>query len=302
MKVLQVTNARSPFFQNQLSALDAVGVDYDVSAPRTGTDGDRTPADYLRYYPDMLRTLRDEYDLVHVNYGLMGPFGLAQPTRPLVLSLWGSDVMGSSPFVTRLSGSAAARADAVVAPSRALAAQLSMVPDIVPFGIDTDRFRPIPRADARDRVGWARDETIALFPYDSARSVKNYPLAESVVESVDADVSLKTISGVPYEDMPYYLNASDLVLVTSNREAGPMVVKEATACNVPVVSTNVGFVPEILTDVTQSHVGTTERDLVEGVEAVLDSDRRANGPTPPDVLSIESMGERLLTIYERITR
>lgn len=300
MKVLQVTNARGSFFENQLGALDAVDVAYDVSTPRTGADGDRTAIDYLRFLPDLVRRSGTGYDLVHVNYGLLGPFAVAQRTRPIVLTLWGSDVMGDYPLVNGASRYAIGKADAVVAPSRALAAQLDIVPDIVPFGIDTDLFRPIPRETARERIGWPTDEAIALFPYDPAREVKDFPRAERVVEAAESDVTLRTISGVPYEEMPDYLNAADLVLVTSEREAGPMVLKEAAACNVPTVSTDVGFARELVADVDNAAVATTTEGLAAAVDDVLATDRRSNGRDSADVISIESMGMRLRAVYERV--
>lgn len=301
MKVLQVTNARGPFFENQLSALDTARVDYDVAKPSSGTDGDRTVTDYLRFYPEVLARGTSDYDIVHVNYGLLGPFGLAQPTRPVVLTLWGSDVMGTSEVVTGISKQSVEHVDAVVAPSEALRSELDVDAELVPFGIDTDRFRPISRGKAREEIGWSKSDTIALFPYAPDREVKNHPRAEAVIEATDSDVTLETISGVPYEQMPYYLNASDLVLVTSDRESGPMVVKEAAACNVPVVSTDVGFAAEVLEDVENSYVGSTVAELAAGVDAVLVEKHRSNGREVIDVLSIEAMGERLRDVYEQVT-
>lgn len=300
MRVLQVTNARSSFFENQLRALDSVGVDYDVASPATGVDGDRTALDYLRFYPDLLGTALAGYDVIHANYGLVGPLALAQPQRPLVLSLWGSDVMGDHSLVTGLSRLTAARADAVIAPSRTLATTLDDPPYIVPFGIDTEQFRPVPRARAREAVGWPQDETIALFPYEPDRAVKRYDLAESVVAAADVDVTLRTLHGVPYEEMPLYLNASDVVLVTSEREAGPMIVKEAAACDVPVVATDVGFTREVLADRPRSTVATTESALAGGLERAL-AMTEENEPAPA-VDSIESMGNNLRAIYERVSR
>lgn len=302
MKVLQVTNAESPFFQTQLDALTSAGVEYTVTAPATGSDGDRAPMDYVRWMPAVRRQGGNGFDVVHANYGLTGPVALAQSTRPFVLSLWGSDVMGESRVVDRVSRFAADRADAVIAPSRALQSALDTDSTLVPFGVDMDRFRPMDRAAAREELGWPQDEDVALFPYDPAREVKNYPLAADVVDRVTDDVTLRTVSGVDYERMPTYFNASDLVLVTSEREAGPMVVKEAAACNVPVVSTDVGFVRNALDDVENAYVDETTTELAAGVERVLATDdRRSSGRDSADVISIEEMGARLRAVYDDVT-
>jgi len=88
------------------------------------------------------------------------------------------------------------------------------------------------------------------------------------------------------------------VLVTSRRESGPMVVKEAAMCNVPVVATDVGFVAESLDGVEHSHVCDSEDELVEGLATVLAADERSDGREQLEATSLEQMGERLVSVYE----
>ncbi|MFC7045291.1 glycosyltransferase [Halobacteriaceae archaeon GCM10025711] len=300
MKVLQLVTTPSSFFTKQVAALDERGVESTVvTVPGSGHAG-RSPGDYLQFYREVLGAAVDDYDVVHANYGLTGLFALAQPRRPVVLTLWGSEVMGHAGWLDTASRRAARHADAVIAPSETLASALDVDHTVVPFGVDTELFRPIPRADARAELGWDDDETVVLFPYSPDRQVKNHPLAERVVDAVPHDARLQTISQVPYEQMPYYMNASDAVLVTSRRESGPMVVKEAAACNVPVVTTDVGFTREVLGDVTNSHVAASERDLVDGLATVLDGDGRSDGRTVVDATTLDQMGDRIRGVYDRV--
>lgn len=299
MDALQLTNSQSPFFEAQLDGLARAGVDCTVATVE-GTPKERSPLDYVRFYPAVLSYAANDFDVVHANYGLLGPVALAQPRRPVVLTLWGSDVMGEHALVTRASRFAARYADAVVAPSNALARALPVDSTVIPFGVDTHLFRPIPRDEARREVGWDSDARVVLFPYDPERPEKNYSLAEAVVARAREDVQLRTITGVPYERMPYYLNACDALLVTSRREAGPMTVKEAAACNVPVVSTDVGFVSEVLDGVEHSYVGTNADDLAAALDEVFSAGERSNGRDVVDVLSIEEMGTALRRLYESV--
>ncbi|AQL44655.1 glycosyl transferase family 1 (plasmid) [Halorientalis sp. IM1011] len=301
MKVLQLVNTPRSFFEKQVAAVEAHGVSCTtLTVPgEHSTTESRSAVDYLRYYPDVLDHALDDYDVIHAHYGLLGPFAIAQPSCPVVLHLWGSDLMATDSFVPRLSRLSARLSDAVVLPSETMSDHLDTDHEVIPWGVDTEQFRPIDRERARDRLGWDTDGPVVLFPYPPGREVKNYPLAERVADAVDGDVDLRTMHGVPYEDVPFYMNASDAVLVTSDRESGPMVVKEAAACNVPVVSTDVGFVRETLTDVSNSRVCETESELVAGLESVLDAGQRSDGRAAVD--GLDRMGAEIERVYRRVT-
>lgn len=301
MRVLQLITSSRSFYRNQVEALERRDVDcttlavpgtYDPDAPRDITD-------YLRYAPKVLGHSLDGYDVIHANYGLTLPFALAQPTRPVVCTLWGTDLMSDRSWLTALSQFGARCADEVVVPSSEMADELSRSSTVVPFGIDTDMFRPIPQSEARERVGWDPGANCVLFPYESGRPEKDYPRARRIIDALDVDANLKQVSGVDYELMPYYMNASDALLVTSKRESGPMVVKEAAACNVPVVSTNVGFVDRTLADVDRSYVCDSDAELARSLRTVLERGERSNGRDVLDGLDVDAMGERLVEVYRR---
>lgn len=298
LDVLQLVTTPRSFFQQQVRVLEARGVRCTVvEVPQPS--GSRGLSEYARFYGRVLReTIRPwSYDLVHVNYGLLGPVGLAQPIRPVVLTLWGSEVMGSSSRLDWISRFAARHSDAVIAPSKALSRELDCPHTLIPFGIDTELFRPMDRETAREYLGWDTDARIVLFPYDPGRAVKNYPLAERIVAKTGIDAELRTVSGLDYAEMPYVMNASDALLVTSDRESGPMVVREAIACNLPIVSTDVGFVRETIEDVRYCYIGSSEADLVHGLELALETVERSNGCHHSKQLGLDLMAQRLLTVY-----
>jgi len=301
MKVLQLTTTSRSFFENQVTALERQGVDCTtLSVPgEFGLDAQRSVGDYARFLPEVVGHSLDGYDVVHANWGLLAPFALAQPTRPVILTLWGSDVMSDRRWLTAISRFGARRADAVVLPSRAMGPVVGTDRVVVPFGIDTDLFRPIPRDEARERVGWDRDGSYVLFPYKRDQPEKNFERARRIADRVGVDAELRQVSGVDYAEMPLYLNASDALLVTSHRESGPMVVKEAAACNVPVVSTDVGFARRTLADVDNSFVADSDVGLTDSLADVLTSDGRSNGRDVLDGLGLDVMGERLLDVYDR---
>ena len=299
MDVLQLVTTEAPFFEKQVEVLEERGVTCTTLSIPKGDNPKRSIASYGAFYRQVLGSVRDDFDLVHANYGLVGPFALAQPRRPVVLTLWGSEVMGAAQWLDAVSGWAARRADAVVVPTQSVAENVDCAHHLVPFGVDTELFRPIPRAEARQRLGWDADETVVLFPYPPSRTIKNYPLAERVVSQLPTDATLKTMSNVPYEEVPLHMNASDAVLVTSSRESGPMVVKEAAACDVPVVATDVGFTNRVLDDVEDSFVCETEAELVDALGEALRAGR-SDGREHVESAGLDRMGEGLLDVYRSV--
>lgn len=299
ISVLQIATSGRSFFTQQVEALEARGVSCTTVLVPRPDEGSRGPREYARFYARTVREAVDGHDIVHANYGLVGPAALAQPIRPVVLTLWGSELMGDRGWLDRCSRFAARHSDAVIVPSEQLAAELDTPHELVPFGVDTDLFRPIDREQAREHVGWDPDRRHVLFPYDPSREVKDYPRAERVVGRLPDDVVLQTVSGVAYEEMPYYMNASDALLVTSKRESGPMVVREAAACNVPVVSTDVGFASDVLDGVTNSRVVDDDACLVEALGDVLRDGGRSDGRTTVEALGVERMADDIVEIYRR---
>ncbi len=299
MKLLYLVTRPRPFFENQVTVLRDRGhtiTVLEVPGREKQTDA-RNISDYLRYYPTVLSESITEYDLIHANYGNTLPFALCQPVRPVVVTFWGSDLMGSLGSVFRR---VAPWADEVILPSPVMLEAYDGDCTVVPFGVDTELFRPINKQKARAEVGWSQDATIALFPYAKSRAVKNYSLAKNIVETISHDVEIKTIHDVDYTRVPYYMNASDLVLLTSKRESGPMVVKEAALCNVPVVSTDVGFVKDVLSEVTNSFVCDSERELRTRVEQVLETGDKTDGRSQiKNTVNLDVMGDQLCQIYER---
>ena len=312
MRVLSLTTtAWRSFYESQEKALEEAGVEYttlEVPGDHRAFDEDvrkRSVIDYLRYYPQVVRNSFRDYDLVHANYGLTAPYAVGQFRLPVVCTLWGGEFIGNRferpiRFFSNLS-------DELIVPSNAMADRVEREAHVIPFPVDTDLFRPILREKAREAVGWDPDETIVLFPYAKSRYEKNYPLARRTVEAINergsvGDVSLRAVANRPYEEVPWFVNAADAVLITSRWESGPMVVKEALACTVPVVSTDVGFSREVLSGVNNAAVCGSDAELVDALARVLERDEPADGRDRIAGYGTAEMGDRIRAVYERCLR
>jgi glycosyltransferase involved in cell wall biosynthesis len=307
-----VTTPRSRFFRQQVASLGERGVEETTLAVpghhEYGSENDgRDALDYVRFLPAVLRYASREFDLVHANYGLTAPHAVLQSTAPglgglpVVVSLWGSDLAGRYGTVSRL---ACRFADEVVVMSPAMAADLDQQCHVVPHGVDLDLFAPEPAAAARDRLGWRADASHVLFPYPEGRAVKDYPRARHVVDlaqrRTDDDIVLHSVQGVAHEDMPTYYNAADALVLTSRREGSPNAVKEALACELPVVATDVGDVRERLADVSACRVADDDRELADGLLDAVAVDGAPDAREAAREVSTDRCTDRLLDVYRAV--
>ena len=306
MHVLILTaNADAPFMNQQIDELERRGVTFTV-LPIAGDASDvtsRSPMDYLRMVPKVVSESGNGYDLIHAHYGLTTPVALSQLRTPVVMSLWGSDVHGPAKPVSK---ACAPLCDEVIVMSEEMREELGYDCRVIPDGIDLEKFAPSSQRQARERVGWddAGDAYQVLFPYRPGRTVKNFPRAERVVAAaerlLDRPIDLRVVHQVDHDAVPDYMNAADALLLTSRSEGSPNSVKEAMACNTPVVATDVGDVRERLAGVDPSHVGTTDAELVDGLVDVLQRGERSNGREAAREVSIERTADRILEVYGRV--
>ena len=308
MRVLNlVTNNDSRFYEQQVSQLAARGVEQttlEVPGRRTYANGEtseRSLASYARLYPRVLGASFGDYDLVHANYGLTAPHAVLQPNLPVVVSLWGSDLMGEYGWLSKL---CARFADETIVMSPEMAEVLGDHARVIPHGVDLEQFHPKPRETAREQLGWRTDARHVLFPYPPERGVKDHPRAERVAtaadERLDVAVVFHSVTGVPHEQMPTYMNAADSLLVTSRREGSPNAVKEALACNLPIVSTDVGDVADRLDGVTRLRVCSCDDWLHTALVNVLRAGERSNGREVAREVSVDRMSQQLLDVYREV--
>lgn len=303
-----VTNEESKFYEQQIEGLRTRGHTVDVVAvpgPRItgGVDtGRRSKRVYVQHYLRSIAAARRSYDVVHANYGLTAPPAIAQPFHPVVLTLWGSDVMGEYGWLTKI---CSRFADAVVVMSDEMGQRLDCDYQVIPHGIDLELFQPVPKQWARAHLGWDQSVHQALFPYGPSRDVKDYPRAERIVEmardGVDGEIELQTVTGEPHGRMPIYMSAADCMLLTSKREGLPNSVKEAMACDLPVVSVDVGAVSTLLDADGHSTVGTDDEFLADALAETLRADERSNGSDLIVDLSLERQLDRLESVYRSVT-
>lgn len=308
MKVLNLVTNERPFFKSQVKILEKKGVKQTtISVPnefKPSEGKNRSVIDYIRFYPRVVLESFNSYDLVHANNGLTAPHAIMQPKLPVVISFWGMDVVSNKYKKAAVSQAVAKRADEVIVMSDEMADHFNRPVHVIPHGVDMHIFQPIDHQVALDLVGWAKSSKHILFPYSPEREEKNFDLALKVFQKIknetDINIELHQIHGVPHDEIPYYMNAADLLLLTSRYEGSPNTVKEAMACNLPIVATDVGDVSNQLYRVSNSYVCDDKLELFERSVQILNSGNRSNGRDKIKNMSLDKMGDQILKIYKRV--
>lgn len=328
MRVLALTNfyptPRHPtsgtFVEQQVVGLRRSGLDVEVMLVDRYERG-------MRSYFTMGAELRSRIkqfrpDVVHAMYGgvLAEQMTRIVEDRPTVVSFCGSDLLGEllSGPIRRMASEcgifaslvAARRADGVIVKSRNLeealpATVIRSKVRIIPNGIDLKRFKPINQADCRNQLGWDPNRFHVLFPANVGGDPrKRFYLAQATVDKANRsglNAEIHQLRGVPHEEVPIWLNASDVVLLTSLHEGSPNIIKEALACDLPIVSVDVGDVRERIDGIEGCHIALPDPDdLRVKLGLVAARKERIVGRERMQSLSLEQTALHLESFYHEV--
>jgi teichuronic acid biosynthesis glycosyltransferase TuaC len=300
------------FIARQADFLRREGVQVDIFP----FQGARRPANYVAAWREVQRRLKHgHYDLVHAQFGQSGITAL--PKRvPLVVTFRGDDLEGiigengryiAAGWLLRLiSRAVARRADAAIVVSEHMKRHLpaSVGAHVLPSGIDLDLFRPEPQQHARSRLGLPADRRLVLFVGNPDLARKRYGLAQQAVEIVNRSIPTQLLAGweKSHQEIAALMNACDALVCTSMQEGSPNAVKEALACNLPVVAVRVGDVPLRLKGVVGCELCPDDRaeTIAAGLERVLRRGTRSESRATVQNLDESALTARLIDIYRSV--
>jgi len=303
------------FIKSQVDSLIAAGLEVELLLPKPGPSPMRYLAAIVQVF---LKTLTGGFDIVHAHYGLWCLTARTQWTTPVVASFMGDDLLGTvtagggyskkGAVVAGISRYLCRRVDAVIVKTEAMKEAASRVDNIVviPNGVDFELFRPIPRTEARTALGWDQDRYYILFGNDPRIPVKNYPLAQAAIERLHAkgiSAELVVAHGLPQTKVVLYINASNALILSSIAEGSPNIVKETMACNVPVVSTNVGDVSQVIGHTKGCSVCPHDSDaLATALEEALRRTEPTTGRAGILHLDRSLVAKQVIAVYDQVTR
>lgn len=323
MKVLFVVSGNNqyydvaPFIRSQGDSLAQEGVDVSYF-PIIG----KGMFNYLKNVIPLRRhLLANPVDVIHAHYSLCGWVAvLAAVNIPVVMSFMGDDIFGShvglkkmklkSRLLTFLSKAIQPFVNAIIckAPHMVDAIARKSVTHLIPNGVRLEQFKLYDKG-LRKELGLEKDKKYVLFLGDPSDHNKNVALVEAALEILNLpDVELLIRYKVSHDAVVKYLNAADVFTLCSFSEGSPNVVKEAMACNCPMVVTNAGDAAWVVGDTPGCHVSPSyePEDFAQKLRLSLqysEKSGRTQGRERLLALGLDasSIARKVIDIYEQVS-
>jgi len=320
MQILYVVNtfpdhrnpAAEPFVKAQIDSVRKAGAItkvFNVSGPENRLN-------YLKaIYKIHNIVQKDCFDIVHGHFVYSGWIAALQGKVPAVVSFMGSDLIGRrnksgeinfhGKIDIYLSQKLSSFIDGVVVKSEEMADLISRTKRtiVLPNGVDFEMFRPMPKNVCKKELGFEGDALIVLHIGEKNCSNKGYNIASEAVRSLSEKIKITLVNlhGVAHERMPLFMNASDVLVLPSLYEGSPNVVKEALACNLPVVATDVGDIRKVIGQIPGCLIAErTPEAFSKAIEECVGFNRSFTGRQAIEHLRSDRIALRLLEFYEDI--
>jgi glycosyltransferase involved in cell wall biosynthesis len=308
MKILVFTNmypipempSFGTFVQTQVESLRKEGVEVDVLF----VNGRKNTLNYLWAFPRFwARILTHRYDLIHSHYFHTNMIARLQFLYPVVFTNHSGETVSKRDRIpSRIVSSLADRVIAVSQDTKEVGHLTNAV--VIPCGIKFDLFKPVPQKQAREELGLPLDKKLVLWAGEYFRPEKRFDIVQEAVALLKEkrpETELVLVSGKPLSAVPAYMNACDVLLLVSDVEGSPMVIKEAMACNLPIVSVPVGDVPEVIGDTEGCYLCSQDpQDVAQKLELALQWGKRTNGREKIGHMEIGAISRRIISVYEEL--
>lgn len=267
-----------------------------------------------------LKDASKNFDIIHSQYGSMCSYiGSFIKNKPKIISLHGSDFnvnagnIEINNFHTRLARFLSLRAmihyDHVISVSKRMQNEIEKIfpfkkVSSIPYPIIMEDFYPINKDLAREKLNIGLDKTLIMFNIANINaSVKRFSLAKeaiSLVKKKISNVKLHIVNNVSYEDVPLHVNACNLILLTSKSEGWPNAIKEALACNIPFVSTDVSDLSYIAEREKCCKISEpTASELSKNIINVINYNKKIDLRKYVQDMDIENTCNRIKDLYKK---
>lgn len=322
MKVLIITAiyptpenpAFGSFVRTQAESLKGAGVHVELLVMRGRIRKLLYPQAIFQLY----RRLRQgSFDLVHAHFGYVGLVARTQWKVPVVVTYHGDDLLGTfnehgkkelwSLLAAAACKKLAQHVDAAIVQSSEMAGCLKKsTVFVIPHEVDFEVFKPTERNEARAALGLRRDKKYLLFAANPEIPVKRFPLAKAAADILareDASTELLIVHKETQDRLALYMNACDVLVFSSYQEGSPNIIKQAMACNLPIVATDVGDVRQVIGKTRDCYICDPDGwKFAARMNEILARCPRTEGRAHIRHLNSEAVSERIIEVYEQVLK
>ncbi len=308
------------FVHEHVEALRRREIDVDVffTNPREGR------ARYVLDLPRLVSTVRrGRYDVLHAHHTysvfqvtlsrsllrlstpVMFTFHEGEAHLPSGVKDASADAVKRLVYWNALKRRALQLSDCVVSvePRLPLAVGYTGAYAVIPPAVDIELFRPMDREECRRTLGLPSEGRILFFPGSPSRPEKGVDLFRASLALITTPVRVVVGGMIERRDMPLHMNAADVIVHPSSFEASPIAVKEAMACNTPVVSTDVGDVRTLFGDTPGCFCTRDDaRSVAQSIEEALRFEGLTHARERILDLSHDSISSRYVDLYHRVAQ
>ena len=246
-------------------------------------------------------------DIIHAHYGLCGMVAVLATRKemPVVVTCHNGETL--TQYGNIITSLALRKADYTICVAQHIYDKLYLKPKrycIQPCGIDLQDLPLTDKQAAMKEMGLPKEKVNILFGGSFANARKNAPLAKAAIALLQRDdINLIEMKDFNRHQVAMMLNGCDMLLLPTKSEGSPQVLKEAMACNCPIVATDVADIAFLLEGVTNSYVTTFDpKDVADKIQRVIDCGERTNGRKRIEELKLDNpqVAETILGIYKSV--
>lgn len=279
----------------------------------------RSAAQILRARANVKKSTKG-FDLVHAQYGSACALVTAAVQGiPKVLTIRGNDWSSYNAsfgflylhtrlarFFTKVSLKSF---DHIFTVSRRTAGEVARIAPkvgitVLPSPIDLSLFVPRNKGEAKALLGYpsCSEKWVLFNSLDLENPVKRFALAKEafdLAQQSHGNLRFRLATNLAHHEMANFVAACDLILCTSETEGWPNSLKEALACNVPFVATDVSDLRDIAANEPSCRICSPDAQVIAAnICEVLALPQNLCLRQHVSEMSVDASSDRMIAIYK----